>query len=702
MKLNRAIFFIICLISFGTTYLIAQSINILQLQDQRIEAAILIKKFNSDFSSSTRKTLLKALANLGDTSSIVINEIVSTFSSNYNDDSIKMIAAFALGQLPCELSRISLQKELQNNNNSSIVLSKIIDALGKIGNSQNLRQLCDFVNDHDFLISQSIALSIGRFYRRNIKTTESVTCLKKLFALQNDSIDYFVAYALSSVRDKSLLKDCQDEIVSLTRSKQYETRMWAYQSLGYILTEEYLLKIIKELGYENLWQVKVNMINAMNLIPKDLLFNNSDLTSKIAEALIRESKNSNYNLRLASIKAISNIFPSVSHKYLREQLLEFLLERIKDETNDYIRGETILALSRVFKDEIKDTLFKLFTTSNIITKYYILISLQFMESFDLLETSTQLVSDYVNAQNELSITKEVAITPSLSKLYGGYLELLNTIKGRVITQSQNKLRLIFTEFLSSKDPYLVDICINALSDSLFLSSRNKTETVLQYDFNELKYPEDRDVIILMVKEFISRSSDKFLPLLQKAISFNDFDICKLIEQSCYKHLVQSLENCTQRTAIDINNLQTLFENNYIAILQTRYGHIKIRLLNKEAPFTVLNFMELSKKGFYDNTIFHRVVPNFVIQGGDPRGNGYGGPPYFIRSEFNNLSFKRGTVGMASDGKDTEGSQFFIMHSPYYHLDGKYTLFGFVEEGEDVIDRIGQGDTLVSVTINYDK
>lgn len=700
MKLYRALFFAVFLTFFGITYLTAQPLSILQLQDQRVEAMVLIKKFNSDFSLSNRKSLLKALANLGDTSSIVINEIASTFSSDYNSDSLKMIAAFALGQLPCELSRISLQKELQNNN-SSIVLSKIIDALGKIGNNQDLDQLCNFVNDHDLLICQSIALSIGRFYKRGIKTSESIACLKRLFDLQDESVNYFVAYAFSLLRDTLLIKNCQSEIASLTNSKQYETRMWAYQSLGYFLTEEYILKIIKELDYENTWQVKVNMINALNLTPKDLLLNNPSLTLSIAQSLMRESKTPNYNLKLTSIKAIGNIFSPFSYEYLKEQLLQFLLERIEDEKNDYIRGEAIFALSRIFKDEVKDTLFKLFFTSNnTIVKYYILVSLQFMESFDVLETATEFVSNYINAQNELSITtQDSPVPPSLSKLYGGYLELLNAIKEKVTAKSQDKLRLIFTEFLGSKDPYLVDICLNALNDSLFLNARRETELVLQYDFNELKYPEDREVIILMVKEFINRFSDKFLPLLQRAISFNDFDICKLIKQSSYKYLIQNSENCLNKISIDTNTLRTFLKGNYTATLQTQYGNVKIRLLSKEAPFTVLNFIELAKKGQYNNTIFHRVVPNFVIQGGDPRGNGYGGPPYFIRSEFNDLSFIKGAVGMASDGKDTEGSQFFIMHSAYYHLDGKYTLFGFVEEGEEVVDSIGQGDTLISVTIN---
>jgi len=92
------------------------------------------------------------------------------------------------------------------------------------------------------------------------------------------------------------------------------------------------------------------------------------------------------------------------------------------------------------------------------------------------------------------------------------------------------------------------------------------------------------------------------------------------------------------------------------------------------------------------------VPNFVVQGGDPDGTGYGGPGYSIRSQYNDLSYTTGAVGMASSGKDTEGSQFFITHSPQPHLDDRYTIFGYVTSGQDVVDAIRQGDKINSISI----
>jgi cyclophilin family peptidyl-prolyl cis-trans isomerase len=112
----------------------------------------------------------------------------------------------------------------------------------------------------------------------------------------------------------------------------------------------------------------------------------------------------------------------------------------------------------------------------------------------------------------------------------------------------------------------------------------------------------------------------------------------------------------------------------------------------------MNILKLaSQRGFYSGLNFHRVVPNFVVQGGDPRGDGWGGPGYAIRSEFSTLSYLTGSIGMASAGKDTEGSQFFITHSPQPHLDGRYTLFGRVVSGQDVVDRLLVDDRLFNIS-----
>ncbi|HYH85828.1 MAG TPA: peptidylprolyl isomerase, partial [Pyrinomonadaceae bacterium] len=138
--------------------------------------------------------------------------------------------------------------------------------------------------------------------------------------------------------------------------------------------------------------------------------------------------------------------------------------------------------------------------------------------------------------------------------------------------------------------------------------------------------------------------------------------------------------------------------NVRAVVSTDKGALTIELLAEDAPLTVDNFVQLARRNYFNGITFHRVVPNFVIQGGDPRGDGNGGPGYQIRCEINMAPYGRGAVGMALSGKDTGGSQWFVTHSPQPHLDGGYTVFGRVVEGLEVVDRIARGDRIRGIQI----
>ena len=127
-----------------------------------------------------------------------------------------------------------------------------------------------------------------------------------------------------------------------------------------------------------------------------------------------------------------------------------------------------------------------------------------------------------------------------------------------------------------------------------------------------------------------------------------------------------------------------------AIIQTNHGPIHVKLYPDDAPKTVDNFVKLANDGFYDRVIFHRVIPDFMIQGGDPTGTGSGGPGYTFEDEFNHHKVERGTLAMANAGPNTNGSQFFVVTTeaaPW--LDGKHTVFGRVTDGMDVVDKIAE-------------
>jgi peptidyl-prolyl cis-trans isomerase B (cyclophilin B) len=139
---------------------------------------------------------------------------------------------------------------------------------------------------------------------------------------------------------------------------------------------------------------------------------------------------------------------------------------------------------------------------------------------------------------------------------------------------------------------------------------------------------------------------------------------------------------------------------YEVTLETSKGMIELELFPEHAPKTVNNFVFLAEEGFYDGVAFHRVIPNFMVQGGDPTGTGRGGPGYQFEDEFDNnpLTHEQGVISMANAGPNTNGSQFFITHKPQPHLDGKHTVFGTVVNGQEVVDAVEQGDEIESVSI----
>lgn len=147
-------------------------------------------------------------------------------------------------------------------------------------------------------------------------------------------------------------------------------------------------------------------------------------------------------------------------------------------------------------------------------------------------------------------------------------------------------------------------------------------------------------------------------------------------------------------------MQIDIDKTYLIKMETNRGTMELELYPQYAPITVNNFVFLAEQGFYDGVSFHRVIDNFVIQGGDPTGTGRGGPGYRFEDEVvgNPLKHETGVISMANAGPNTNGSQFFITHAPQPHLDGKHTVFGKVVEGQDVIYEIRAGDEMTSVSV----
>ena len=193
------------------------------------------------------------------------------------------------------------------------------------------------------------------------------------------------------------------------------------------------------------------------------------------------------------------------------------------------------------------------------------------------------------------------------------------------------------------------------------------------------------------------------PVLQDALQDREWAVRVRAAQLLREQGVAGAEPqrpATSGRPLSTDEWQTLLNPRFSphAYIETDRGEIQIELAILDAPLTVANFVALARRGFFNGVAIHRVVPDFVVQDGDPRGDGEGGPGYSIRDEINQRPYLRGTVGMALDWEDTGGSQFFITHSPQPHLDTRYTVFGHVVRGMEVVDQIRQWDVIRRIRI----
>lgn len=279
----------------------------------------------------------------------------------------------------------------------------------------------------------------------------------------------------------------------------------------------------------------------------------------------------------------------------------------------------------------------------------------------------------------------------------------------VLGRSASNLDFILTELNKAESPILLSAAASALSasnDAGDFSAYQRPAFLAAY---EQAIGKGDAAVIGIVAQVLGDSTKQYKTLIND-ITFLKAAKAKLSlprDNESLQPLEAAIAYLEGRKAEEVKNefnhpidwtLVKEIKNNQKAYIKTSKGDIVLTLLVDEAPGSVANFVALAKQQYFNNKTFHRVVPNFVIQGGCNRGDGYGSEDYSIRSEFTTRRYKEGSVGMASAGKDTEGTQWFITHSPTPHLDGRYTIFAEVESGMDVVHAIEVGDLILSVDI----
>jgi cyclophilin family peptidyl-prolyl cis-trans isomerase len=671
--------------------------EILTFQDQRSLGDGRLLSYLTSADANLRYRAAVALANLQDSTTIAaLMPLLDDSEPN-----VRAAAAFALGQLGSPTPQGSLLARLKTEA-APQVLARVLEALGKIGDEQALDEVAAYHEPRE--VSGDLAISIARFALRGVKDERSIWRCFDLVGDERPDVRWRALYALwrsapHGLIDIELAKRVE-AFTKLAADPDVDVRMNLVILLGKLTSSDALdlLRAAQEAEQgPKSWQVQVQLVRSLAAFAPA----NPELLGEFPEFL----NSANDDVAIAALQALGglpseSIQSSEDSTKIKEVLLR--LASTKNPGAEIARGEAFVDLAKFFPEE--------FVARNFLSAQDLSIreKSKAIEAVSLIPSGRSL-SIIVNALDDPSariamtawdVLRRVLTPLVLSKIRAGdpdWADAHNTLYHKTMSA------------LKRGDMAITYLVANALADTtyfgIFKTSGQSDSLVLALDtaYSRLSAPVDVEAMQNVLAAMGNMSDARFIPTLQKALQNPDRTVAT-VAAAALGHITN--QNYSSRipkatkplyTDYDWDTLESL-KPDQVAVLRTSRGIIRLQLLKEDAPFTVLSFVKLVRKKFYDGLVFHRVVPDFVIQGGDPRGDGWGGPGYAIRSEFSLAGFTRGAVGIASSGKDTEGCQFFITQVPTPHLDGRYTVFGKVIEGQDVVDKIQVGDTITEIVL----
>jgi cyclophilin family peptidyl-prolyl cis-trans isomerase/HEAT repeat protein len=647
---------------------------------------------------------LYALSGISDSTSI---DEINTQLINNPSPKVREMAAFALGQIGTQTSADYLLDALGKEKETA-VLAAILEGIGKSGDEETLDKLPKISLDNPEYLS-SLAMSVARFALRNIKNASSTGILEALFSQKEPEVEKSIAYALWRIRDRDLLLPERNRILDLLSSQDHETRSYAVYAFSVIKEPGDVPFLIDLFNREPDWRVRVNILNTVGSYSLDSV---KQYTVQIEDLIESTLTDPTDHVKIAALEADGKLFsqyvipPTSGNKpaVIPGTRIPYRIIGSGGWFSYQVRGAAIDAYAKILKDDARNVLWEEFYYSSLTLE--IIKAFGYFEDGDIIRQIRDSVSAYVVRYNQEfpDTTGAMIPTPFLGKLYLAYIETAIALLPKMKSEeSLNLARLSFIEFADSRKPNIVYYSLQGLQTEQMKAREDWTfenKQVLNFEYAGLNYPEDVDVMTLFAETFGELKDTAMLDELRKNISRDSYDLAKssadAIEKITGEKINIDPDDYARHTDFDWDYLSS--HQNSKVILKTDEGDIELELYPDAAPFTVMNFLKLAEKNYFDGTEFHRVIGNFVIQGGDPTSTGFGGPGYSIRGEYSPLPYERGTLGMASSGKDTEGSQFFITHSRTPHLDSKYTIFGKVTSGMEIVDRILIGNKLNDVII----
>ena len=575
---------------------------------------------------------------------------------------VRSAAAYALGQIGNLETVDPLMNAFVNKDTSdvdNVFNSTILEAIGKTGNKSLLDALASVesyrITDTLLLLGQSRA--IYRYANRGINTQKGTNRMVELASNQAypNEVRVIAANYLARAKDIDISKSQFRIAEALIGASDPNVRMAIALALRKV-TEPDILKILQsQFIVEKDYRVKVNILKAfgsykyidnIDLILDHLDDENIHVANAAAQYLVDHGKRDDVEIYKTFAKK------NLDHT-VRAKIYASVLKHLP---SYYIESRALIRSSLLrYLKELKGKPY--------VAKHYVAALGQDPYSYTYLKEA---------AIDSGVVTIRTAGMEALSKIVSGK-SFVNTFRFRSDRVKIEILDIIKEQFAKG------DVGTMAIGAGILSNEKIGYRNLIQ---------NDSFLIAAAAKLSLPREIETYNEI-KKALAYIN-NVKYKAEKNSYNHPI---------------NWKTLamVSDSTIAVVRTNKGNFTIKLFGNTTPGSVANFIDLANDDFFDNKVYHRVVSNFVIQGGCPRGDGYGSLDYSIRSELPQLYYDdEGYVGMASAGLNTEGTQWFVTHSPTPHLDGKYTIFGKVTEGMDVVHQIVEGDKIIDVIISIQR
>lgn len=553
---------------------------------------------------------------------------------------IREAAAYAIGQIGSISVSQKLIETLEQETEEAVKI-KLLEAIGKCASPSSIKFLATFYGDKN--LAYGVALGLFRGLLKGQSTEAGLVRIVNLLNSSSTAQTRIIASTyLARARKQNLNTYLNPISQTLRNDNNPFVRMNCARALAQTNPTSAEDELINALQYDENYLVKINALRAMNSLGGEAF----------KDAAFNALADKNIQVGIVASELISKHATKKDQKALKTQL----------ETVEHwqIKSNLLAALTKVKAKNSKLIISRLKESDNIYEQGYLLVALaNDIEKYGIIKERL------IHATHP--VIKNYAMMALASvRTHEDYERLKKQHK-----QIDQEFIEVIKHCLASKDIALI-YHASLLLQNPKIDFKNQLESLdfIEQSLSSLTLPRDIEAY---------QALNKTLDYLKGNQSNTP------------------IPSNTEKHAIDWSFTSKIPANQQIKIHTTK-GEITLQLMVEETPGTVSEILQLIQKGFYDGKTFHRVVPNFVAQGGCPRGDGFGGLDYTIRSEFPPLYYNEGYVGMASAGKDTESCQWFITHSPTPHLDGRYTIFAKVISGMPIVHRLTIGDIIEQIEI----